>query len=110
MDVFLHEIVRTLAILPRDAYEVGDLGEVPAELRRIIAVAKDIGQSCCCWRDEKHHHYLFLAEMSPQLSKRRGATVLHVDEYDERGLRGSSSWIQEHAGKWRRCDEPPGGG
>jgi hypothetical protein len=105
MDTYLHQIVSASGVLPSDACQVVDVGKVPATLRRVISLARDIGQSCCCWRDERQRHYLFSAEMSPELSKRRGAPVLHLDEYDDHGLKGTSSWMLTHDGKWLRCDK-----
>ena len=103
VDGYLHELVSVLGILPTDAYEVDDLGEAPAALRRVVETARAAGQSCACWRDEHRHHYLFLGEIAPELTKERGMPVLQVDVYGDEGLSSAGTWVLNHQGKRQLC-------
>lgn len=105
VDALLREVVRERGALPADAYEIGDLGEVPASLRRIVQIAAHFGRSCSCWKDDRNRHFLFVGEMSLELSRERGVPVLQVDQYGEDGLMSSTKWVADHQGKWQRCGE-----
>src|SRR5690242_13370084 len=96
VEVVLHELLQHLSALPQDAYDVCDIGELPAGLRQVATTAKSIGQACSCWTDDRRQHWLFVAEMSRALSRERGVPVLQVDQYGDDGeLKETGRWVNQ---------------
>jgi hypothetical protein len=103
-DALLHGWVESLGVLPREAHAIREHGELPDPLRRIARMAMHIGRSWSCWADANQQLWLFVADISPLLSRERGASVLQVDQYREDGeLKDSGTWTSAPDGTWRRC-------
>src|SRR5215469_4320721 len=67
-------------LLPHDAIRVRTAALVPADLRRLVMQAVKLGRTWSCWT-QGCRAWLFTAEMSPELSRERGAPVLEVKLY-----------------------------
>jgi hypothetical protein len=103
-DALLHEWIESLGVLPREANAIHEQGELSPALRRIVRMAMHMGRSWSCWGDAKQRLWLFVADISPLLSREQGASVLQVDQYREGGeLKDSGTWTSAPDGTWRRC-------
>ena len=105
VDELLTELVQSVdELIPEGAYQICDQASVPATLRRLVRYAAYTRQSWACWIDDSGHAWLFLAEMSLDLSRESGRPVLQVDQYAEDAeLRDSAKWTATSDGKWQRC-------
>jgi hypothetical protein len=100
-DLWLHEIVSDLGILPAGAAEILSTASTSSALRRIIKMAKNLGKSCSAWRDDQQRFWLFVGELSIP-SRERDCPVLMVDQYGEDGqIVATSMWVRS-AGMWER--------
>jgi len=105
VDELLTELVQSVdELIPEGAYLILDQASLPAMLHRLVRYAGYTRQSWACWVDDGGHAWLFLAEMSLDLSRERGNPVLQVDQYREDGqLRESAKWTATSDGTWQRC-------
>jgi hypothetical protein len=105
VEEMLHEVVKSASLAPAEAAPIRDRDSLPAELRRIIAMATNVGQSWAAWKDDGGHIRLFVAELSLAASRERAAPVLQLDQYSEDGeMKATGQWV-EREGKWSRCAE-----
>lgn len=112
VDELLTELVQSVdELIPEGAYQILDQGSLPATLHRLVRYAAYTRQSWACWIDDSGHAWLFLAEMSLELSRERGNPVLQVAQYAEDGqIRDTGKWIATSDGKWQRYIAPDSGG
>ncbi len=90
-------------LLSKDSHQIRSSRALSPQLQRVVTGAGEKGHVWACWADS-HHTWLFTGEMSPALSRERGAPVLRVDQYDETGeLKDSGAWFSDQQGKWSRC-------
>ena len=90
-------------ILPRNACQIRAVVAVPTPLDGLVTQAIRLGKSWSCWT-QGTQTWLFTAEMSLPLSRKRGAPVLQVKLYGDDGLlRESGTVVTDHSGKWCRC-------
>ena len=90
-------------LIAKDAFQIRATRALSPQLQRVVARATQKGRVWACWADS-HHTWLFTCEMSPPLSRERGAPVLQVEVYDEAGeLKESGTWVSDQEGKWLRC-------
>lgn len=98
----LEAYVSRTGIAPR-SYEIRELQELPANVRKVVLRAMRQGQPWSCWA-RGSAIWLFTGEMSLPLSRERGTPVLIVRCYGEDGeLRDSGTWRQDVLGSWSRC-------
>jgi hypothetical protein len=98
----LEALVSHCELWPKDSYQLRDPASLPSPLKKIVAQASQQGRVWACWANS-YETCLFTAEMSLPLSRERGAPVLLVNRYDEKGeLNDAGSWISDPHGKWRR--------
>jgi hypothetical protein len=98
----LRDLVDSIAVLPRDAYEVFDL---PSTLQYIASAATSAGRDIMCCADDQGRHWLFVAKMSLPRSRVHRCPVLRLDEFGPDGQRVTSGWWEmPQYGQWRRCD------
>jgi hypothetical protein len=89
-------------VVPRGSYPLHQPDSVPAEVRRVLALAIKAGQTWSC-RAHGRHVWLFTCTVSAPLSRECGAPVLQVNLYGEHGeLRDCGSWMPDQQGKWHR--------
>jgi hypothetical protein len=92
-------------LLPTDFRPVRDPTVLPAPLQVIVVRASQEKRAWACWTNALDT-LLFTCELSRQLSRRRGATVIIVNRYREHGeLEESAPWMVEEHGGWLRCPE-----
>jgi hypothetical protein len=103
IDGLLKSLVKSMNIVPEDADEVHDRGELPSALQKAIITATKAGQSWCAWMDAAFHSWLFLGELSVPLSRELGSPVLQLRYHREHGLRETGIWLIDRQGKWHRC-------
>src|SRR5690242_8678162 len=102
VDLLLREVVDSSAMLPVDTREVLELSQIPAPLRRIAKMAKNIGQSCTCWCDGRQVFWLIVGEMSLERSREHGNPVMVIDQYGEDGhMVSTHMWIKRET-TWQR--------
>jgi hypothetical protein len=102
VDGLLREVVQSTALLPECAMLLPRY-ELSAPLRRIVAMATNIGQSWTAWGDAGGDVWLCVAEVSRTLSSERVAPVLQVDMYDAQGdMRDTGKWVRDGQAHWRR--------
>jgi len=100
----LEGLISARGFLPESAYPIRDIAQVPKQFLRTAIEATAHGRAWSCWADG-FHTALFTGEMSLPLSRERGLPVLHVDLYDDDGLRDSGDWMRDRDGKWSRCSQ-----
>jgi hypothetical protein len=101
----LQGLAKNSGMLADGARPLRDRGELPAGLQQVIMQAARDGVSWTCWLDGQGHIWLFTAEMSLPLSRKRGAPVLQVNHYREDGeLKEMANWVNRDA-RWQRCDQ-----
>ena len=102
VDRLLHEVVQSIAILPEGAMLL-ERYELSAPLRRIVAMATNIGQSWAAWGDAGGNVWLIVAQVSRPLSRERVAPVLQIDRYDAHGeTQDTGRWVRDGQAHWRR--------
>ena len=98
----LEALVASCGLWPQDAYQLRDPRALPSQLKAVVAQVPQQGRVWACWANS-YETWLFTAEMSLPLSRERGAPVLLVNRYDEKGeLNDAGSWVSDPHGKWRR--------
>jgi hypothetical protein len=99
----LESYVSRAQILPPGSYQIHKPEAVPSAMRGLVTRAVSQGKTWSCWT-RGTETWLFTAEMSLPLSRKRGAPVLQVNLYgDDGALRESGTVIEDQSGKWRRC-------
>jgi hypothetical protein len=101
----LDGLISDRELLPKEAYQLRDPNSLPPPLQRVVTQASEQGRVWLCWANS-YETWLFTAEMSLPLSRERGAPVLQVNRFDEKGdLNEAGSWISDPHGKWRRLSD-----
>ena len=99
----LDAYVSRSSLVPPDACQIRDPSAVPVSLRAVLVRAREQGQIWSCWANPSRL-WLFTCDMSLDLSRERGAPVLHVSRYSEDGrLDDSGTWLVDPRGQWTRC-------
>lgn len=101
----LKSLVKSLDILPDETNPVHASNELPPALQKVVAAASGLGHRWAAWRDAGPHVWLYVAQMSRLLSRRKGSPVLQVRHYRETGLVDTCNWIIDRHAKWLRWDE-----
>jgi len=105
VDRLLESYILRADLLPKDAMRIRSAPSVPTELRGLVMQAVEAGKSWSCWT-HGYRAWLFTAEMSLELSRERGAPVLHVSLYgDDGSLSESATLMSVPSGKWQRCSD-----
>ena len=103
VDRLLESYIGGAGLLPKNACQIRTVVAVPAPLHGLVMQANKLGKSWSCWT-QGAQTWLFMAEMSLPLSRKRGAPVLQVKLYGEDGLlRESGTVVTDRSGKWSRC-------
>ena len=103
VDRLLASYIARADILPKNACPIRTVVAVPAPLDGLVTQAIRLGKSWSCWT-QGTQTWLFTAEMSLPLSRKRGAPVLQVKLYGDDGLlRESGTVVTDHSGKWCPC-------
>jgi hypothetical protein len=101
----LDALISDRELSPKDSYQIRDPSSLPSQLQTLVAQAAEQGRVWACWANS-YETWLFTAEMSLPLSRERGAPVLLMSRYDERGeLKDAASWISDPHGTWRRLGD-----
>lgn len=104
VDRLLESYIGGAGLLPKNACQIRTVVAVPAPLHGLVMQAIKRGNSWSCWTQGSTQTWLFTAEMSLPLSRKRGAPVLQVKLYGEDGLlRESGTVVTDRNGKWSRC-------
>jgi hypothetical protein len=104
VDRLLESYIAGADILPKNACQIRTVVAVPTPLHGLVMQAIKLGKSWYCWTLGSTQTWLFTAEMSLPLSRKRGAPVLHVKLYGDDGLlRESGTVTADPSGKWSRC-------
>lgn len=98
----LEVLVVRAKLVPEHAYQVRLTSAVPEELRVRAELAAKEGRVWVCWA-HGFRAWLFTAEMALAVSRERGTPVMHIDIYDERGVKDSGLWMPNQDGTWQRC-------
>jgi hypothetical protein len=89
--------------LPEESYQIRDRSVLASVLQQLVIEAIGRQRAWCCWTDD-HRIWLFTAELSLPLSRKRDAPVLQVNSYAESGeLTDAGFWVSEREGGWRLC-------
>jgi hypothetical protein len=103
VEKLLEDVVSKGYSLPKDCHPVRDLRALSAPLRALVVQAAQDGRVWTCW-GTNFDMWLFTGEMSLSLSRERGAPVLLVHRYGERGeLHSAEHWMSDPQGKWVQC-------
>jgi hypothetical protein len=103
VDRLLASYIAGADILPKNACQIRAVVAVPAPLDGLVTQAIKLGKSWSCWT-QGTRTWLFTAEISLPLSRKRRAPVLQVKLYGDDGLlRESGTLVTDHSGKWCRC-------
>ena len=99
----LEAYISRAGILPKDAYQIRDRGELPNRVQMVVSRAIAQGQAWSGWA-RGDQLWLFTCEMSLPLSRERGAPVLIVRLHDEQGeVKDSGTFRYDALGVWSRC-------
>jgi hypothetical protein len=101
----LDGLISDRELSPKDSYQIRDPAALPSPLQNAVTQAAQQGRVWACWANA-YETSLFTCEMSLPLSRERGAPVLQVNRYDEKGeLKDAGSWTTDPEGKWRPLAE-----
>jgi hypothetical protein len=101
----LEALVANGGLWPKDSHQLRDPSTLAPQLKAVVAQAAQQGRVWTCWANS-YETSLFTAEMSLAQSRERGAPVLLVNRYDEKGeLSEAASWVSDPHGKWRRLTD-----
>jgi hypothetical protein len=104
VDRLLESYIAGADTLPKNACQIRTVVAVPTPLHGLVMQAIKLGKSWSCWTRGSTQTWLFTAEMSLPLSRKRGAPVLQVKLYGDDGLlRESGTVTTDQSGKWSRC-------
>jgi hypothetical protein len=105
VEKLLQALVSSRNLLPKGSYPIRDPSALPAPLQVIVVRATQEGRVWACWASS-FETFLFTCEMSLPLSRERGAPVIVVNRYGERGeLAEAAAWVADPRGTWLRCSE-----
>ena len=103
VEKLLQALVTRAGLVPEGAYQLRDRGGLPSALQRVLMQTASKERVWTCWTDS-FRIWLFTAEMSLALSRGRGAPVLRLNVYSDRGeLDDAGDWTVDQEGNWRRC-------
>jgi len=102
VDRLLESYIAGADILPKNACQIRTAVAVPTPLDGLVTQAIKLGKSWSCWT-RGTQTWLFTADMSLALSRKRGAPVLQVKLFGDDGLlRESGTVTTDQSGKWSR--------
>lgn len=89
--------------LPGRARQITDRSDLPSALQKVVLKSQHTEQVWSAWTDEGRI-WLFMAEMSLELSRERGCPVLQVGSYEMDGkLKVWQLWACLNDGTWQQC-------
>jgi len=105
LERLLESYIARADLLPKGVCQIRSVVAVPTPLHGLVMQAMKLGKSWSCWT-QGSQTWLFTAEMSLPLSRKRGAPVLQVKLYGDDGLlRESGTVTTDQNGKWSRCTD-----
>ena len=89
--------------VPDHAHPVRHPSGLSGILQHLVRQARGKHKVWSAWTDDRTT-WLFMADMSLDLSRERGIPVLEIHAYSEHGeLQEAGIWAQDKQGNWQRC-------